>query len=326
VAAADGLRGRIARLLPDGAATSASAGVALFPVDAADATALFEAADGAVAWAKRDGRDRTRRYDPTHVRTTSIQAQREEILALLRRKDAMQARFQPLVALHSGAIVGYEALTRFGGVAGGPERWFAQARRCGLAGRLEARAIGLALSAPDRPAGAFVSVNVSPSALLSDEVMAVMPEDLRDVVVELTEHEVADAPELGGRLDELRRRGARIAVDDAGAGHAGLQQVMRVRPDIIKLDRALVDGVAGDPARAALIECFVAFARRTGAAVCAEGIESFDDLRAVAALDVHFGQGYGLARPAPTWAEISPDALRALHGGRVALDVAAPGR
>jgi EAL domain-containing protein (putative c-di-GMP-specific phosphodiesterase class I) len=164
-----------------------------------------------------------------------------------------------------------------------------------------------------------VTVNVSPSGLLSDDVMQALDADLTDVVVELTEHEAADAPELAVRLEELRRRGARIAVDDAGAGHAGLQQVMRVRPDVIKLDRALVHGVAGDPARAALIECFVAFARRTGAEVCAEGIESLEDLRALAALGVHLGQGYGLARPAPGWSGVAPEALRALRGITLAV-------
>jgi len=314
VHAADGVRARIARLRTDGAPFSASAGVATFPTDAADAAALFEAADGALAWAKRDGRDRTRRYDPDHVRTRTIQQQREEIVALLDDPEAMRSVFQPLVALDTGDVCGYEALTRFPTVDGGPDRWFAQARRCGLGGPLEATAVASALAWRDRPAGCFVTVNLSPSGLLADDVLHVLPEDLTDVVVELTEHEAADAPELAGRLDELRRRGARIAVDDAGAGHAGLQQLMRVRPDIIKLDRALVDGVAGDPARAALIECFVAFARRTGAEICAEGIESLEDLRALAVLDVHYGQGYGLGRPAAAPARVAPEALRALRG------------
>jgi diguanylate cyclase (GGDEF)-like protein len=322
VAAADALRARIARLRPGGVEVTASAGIARFPADAPDAPGLLEAAGGALDWAKRDGRDRTRRYDPEHVRTSSMRQQRQEILAMLARDGALRPVFQPLVALDSGAVAGFEALTLFGGIAGGPERWFDQARRCGLAGALEARAMTLALGSPDRPAGAFVSVNVSPSGLLGEAVMEALPDDLRDVVVELTEHEAADAPDLAGRLDELRRRGARIAVDDAGAGHAGLQQVMRVRPDIIKLDRGLVDGVAGDPARAALIECFVAFARRVDATVCAEGIESREDLRVLAALGVHYGQGYGLARPAPEWSGVSPEAWRILRGDRAGRAVA----
>ena len=95
------------------------------------------------------------------------------------------------------------------------------------------------------------------------------------MLIEITEHELA--PEDGALeagLAELRGRGARIAIDDAGAGYAGLQQVMRVQPDIIKLDRSLVEAVDDDGAKAALIEFFVNFARRIEADVCCEGIET----------------------------------------------------
>jgi hypothetical protein len=93
-------------------------------------------------------------------------------------------------------------------------------------------------------------------------------------------------------------------VDDAGAGYSGLQQVMRIQPDIIKLDRSLVANVDTDPAKAALIDSFVRFARRTGAYVCAEGIETPEELAVLADLDVTYGQGFGLARPAAPWAEV----------------------
>jgi diguanylate cyclase (GGDEF)-like protein len=311
---ADALRARIARLSPDGCAVAASAGVATVPGDATEASVLLEAADGALEWAKRDGRDRTRRYDPVHVQSRSLQKQRAEILAVLEDDAVMRPVFQPVVALDTGEVAGYEALTRFRDLAGGPARWFEQARRCGLGGVLEARAIRLALEAPGRPGGPFVTINVSPSAILSDDVMEVLPDDLDGIVIELTENETADAPELTGRLDHLRERGALIAVDDAGAGHAGLQQLMNVRPDIVKLDRALVDGIAHDPVRAALIECFASFARRTGTAVCAEGIERPDDLVALAGLGVRYGQGYRLARPSAGWPTVAPEAIAMLDG------------
>jgi len=311
-ALADALRARIARLCPGGCAVAASAGVATVPGDATDASVLLEAADGALQWAKRDGRDRTRRYDPVHVQSRSLQKQRAEILALLEDDVVMRPVFQPVVALDTGEVAGYEALTRFRDLAGGPARWFEQARRCGLGGALEARAIRLALGVSGRPEGSFVTINVSPSGILSGNVMDALPDDLDGIVIELTENETADAPELTGRLDHLRERGALIAVDDAGAGHAGLQQLMNVRPDIVKLDRALVDGIAHDPVRAALIECFASFARRTGTAVCAEGIERPDDLVVLAGLGVCYGQGYRLARPGAGWPTVAPEAVAML--------------
>jgi hypothetical protein len=141
---------------------------------------------------------------------------------------------------------------------------------------------------------------------MSDDVIAGLPADLTDFVIEITENErVDDHDQLAARLGPLRQRGARIAVDDAGAGYSGLQQVMQIQPDIIKLDRSLVANVDSDPAKAALIDSFVRFARRTGAIVCAEGIETPEELKVLADLDVTLGQGFGLARPAAPWAQVA---------------------
>jgi hypothetical protein len=126
-------------------------------------------------------------------------------------------------------------------------------------------------------------------------------------VIEVTEHELAaDDSALAADLARLRERGARVAVDDAGAGYAGLQQLMRVSPDLIKLDRSLVQNIHEDPAKQALVDSFVRFGRRTGAQVVAEGIENEEELRVLADLDVTYGQGYFLAKPGPPWATVSP--------------------
>ena len=126
-------------------------------------------------------------------------------------------------------------------------------------------------------------------------------------MIELTEHELFTADlALEARLQELRDRGARVALDDAGAGYAGLQQLIRVAPDILKIDRSLVHGAHSDGSRYALLEALVSFAGTTGAAVCGEGVEDLADLRALADLDATYAQGYALARPADAWAALSP--------------------
>ena len=124
------------------------------------------------------------------------------------------------------------------------------------------------------------------------------PTTSAEIVIEVTEHEALSEDEaVREALRDLRARGARIAVDDAGAGYSGLKQLTQVQPDIVKLDRILTEGIHGDPARMALVESFVRFARRTGALVCAEGIETLDEIAALADLDVEWGQGYALGRP-----------------------------
>src|SRR6202000_1335364 len=103
---------------------------------------------------------------------------------------------------------------------------------------------------------------------------------LNGIVIELTEHELFGAEgELEAELDALRARGARVALDDARAGYAALQKLIRVAPDILKLDRTLVHGAAADPHRQALLEALISFAFNTGAAVCGEGVEGLAGLR-----------------------------------------------
>lgn len=284
------------------------AGVACYPAHAEDPKALYECADGALYVAKVTGHGCTRVYDPRTVSTSRTQGERAEVAALLGRDDAITPVFQPIVSLATGRVSGYEALARFPTPPDRrPDEWFALAQRVGLGPKLEARAVAAALAVPGRPEGTYLSFNLSPSAIASPEVQEVLPEDLSGLVIEITEHErVADETELREQLAPLRARGARIAVDDAGAGYAGLQQVMRIHPDIIKLDRSLVADVDSDPAKSALIDAFARFARGTGAVVCAEGIETAGELRVVADLDVTYGQGFGLGKPQEPWASMSP--------------------
>jgi len=95
--------------------------------------------------------------------------------------------------------------------------------------------------------------------------------------------------------------------------------VMSMRADIIKLDRALVADVSADPAKVALIGSLVHFARSTGAAICAEGIETLQELRVLVHLGVAYGQGWALARPDAPWPRVNAEAaelcrdLRSAH-------------
>jgi diguanylate cyclase (GGDEF)-like protein len=309
---AERARAALAELTVRGRPVAASAGVAAAPADGLDAAALLENADAALYWAKRSGRGRTERYVRGAVRPEA--EQRSELAAMLEQGiDAISIVFQPVVELATGRAGGFEALARFEREPRrGPDEWFAQAHRVGLGEELEALALRAALAAPGRPEGTFLALNVSPRALLSAPVRAALPEDLNGIVIELTEHEVFGAEgSLEAELAALRARGALVALDDAGAGYAGLQQIIRITPDILKLDRALVHGAHADPPRQALLEALIGFASTTGAAICAEGVEDLDDLRALVSLDVTYAQGYGLARPAPGWPPPAPDATRA---------------
>jgi hypothetical protein len=129
--------------------------------------------------------------------------------------------------------------------------------------------------------------------------------NLAGLVIEITEHRPIEDPQrIQWILERLRAEGAMLAVDDAGSGYAGLQQILTLRPNILKLDRALIEGVDTDETKAALVEMFGIFANRIDGWLLAEGIETIGEARRCAALGVPLAQGYLFARPAPPWAGI----------------------
>jgi diguanylate cyclase (GGDEF)-like protein/PAS domain S-box-containing protein len=293
---------------------------------------LLRRADFAMYAAKRNGKSRMEQFDATadaelveeFERTAPVndeaervtwfaraEEQRAEIeLVLEEAGDRIAYVFQPVVDLRTGLVAGYEALSRFAESRRPPNAWFAQAHRCGLGIELEMVAARSQLSAAGRPPGSRLSINLSPSAMLSAEAEQLLAGDLSHLVLEVTEDELmADGGALEERLAELRRRGARLAVDDIGAGYAGLKQVMRLQPDVLKLDRSLVAGVATDPAKGAMVDALVRYSRRIGADVCAEGVETLADLETLANLDVTYGQGFVLAVPSPPWAGVDRAAV-----------------
>src|SRR4051794_39085792 len=321
-------RQAVMRALPEDADMTASAGFVCYPDNATEESNLAELANSALDVAKRQGGNQTRKFDRDQVSAIpTIKQQRAEIDELLAQENPITPVFQPLVDLNSGRTIGYEALSRFNSeIKRTPDAWFNQAQACGRGLQLETAAIRAALSAPHRPQGTYLSLNFSPSAIASTKILQVLPQDLSSVVIEITEHELAaEDGALEEGIERLRARGARIAVDDAGSGYAGLKQLMRVQPDVIKLDRALIEGINNDGAKTALVEFFVMFARRVGAGILTEGIETVDELRTLVNLGVNYGQGYLLGRPAEPWQPVSNEITRALATRALRTHVARPG-
>ncbi|MCW2696839.1 MAG: hypothetical protein JWR62_1924 [Modestobacter sp.] len=211
--------------------------------------------------------------------------------------------FQPIVELATGRSVGAEALARFPVQPDrAPEEWFADAVDVGLGVELELAAIRAAVAQLDAlPAGTYLSVNAGPDTVVSPQLHQLLSSAPGNrLVVELTEHiAVADYAALTEALDALRCRGVRLAVDDAGSGFSSLRHILNLKPDIIKLDRALVEAIDTDPARRALAGSLLTFANEIGAQVIAEGIEKLREQTVLRRLGVRYGQGFHLGRPGP---------------------------
>jgi EAL domain-containing protein (putative c-di-GMP-specific phosphodiesterase class I) len=221
-------------------------------------------------------------------------------MAALVRNGEFDPAFQPMVELDGGLVIGYEALTRFrDGV--GPEARFAEAAGLGLGTELELATLGTAIDASTGlPPTAFLSVNVSPQLVLEcrDALSELVRRAERSVVLELTEHDaVDDYPALRSAIHGLDPA-VRVSIDDAGAGFASLRHVVMLEPHFVKLDRSWVTGIDSDPTRQAMVAGLSHFARTTGCDLVAEGVEAEPERAMLAELDVRFGQGFLLGRPA----------------------------
>jgi EAL domain-containing protein (putative c-di-GMP-specific phosphodiesterase class I) len=247
--------------------------------------------------------------------TTQVLAHEEQTRSALQQQQA-EARvrhvlaeggprivFQPVFTLSSGVLEGYEALSRFEGAPQrSPDLWFADAAAAGLSTELELCAIDKALAlAAQLPQQTFVSVNLSPSTVSADRtsasVAAIPPDRL---VLEITEHAaVADYAVLKESLRSLRRRGIRLAIDDAGAGYSGLNHIIELVPEFIKLDLFLTRGIESDAVKRALAAALVSFARQVGACLIAEGVETAAELGVLEELGIQCAQGFYLGQPLP---------------------------
>jgi EAL domain-containing protein (putative c-di-GMP-specific phosphodiesterase class I) len=215
-------------------------------------------------------------------------------------RDDVDVEFQPVFDLVDCKIVSLEALARFWTEPmRSPSVWFAEATEVGLGAELELAAIRSALQRLDEiPDDIALAVNVSPSTALEPEFCKLLLDVADRIVIEITEHaQVDDYDALRVALAPLRERGAKLAIDDVGAGFANLRHILRLAPDLVKLDLSLTQEISRDPAREALASSLVGFAEGVGAAIVAEGISSDEDLSLLRSLGVDYGQGYHLARP-----------------------------
>jgi PAS domain S-box-containing protein len=207
--------------------------------------------------------------------------------------------FQPIVRLADRSVIGYEALTRFDDEVT-PDIRFAEAAALGCGVDLETACLQAAVAAEgELPAGTWLSVNASADMVLSGRMQEILGRVDRPVVVELMEHLAVDDYESLRAAVESLGPGVWLAVDDAGAGFAGLRHVAELRPHVVKLDVSIVRGVDGDPARQSLVAGMVHVARTSESHLVAEGVETEAEAEALGRLGVELAQGFLFARPAP---------------------------
>ncbi|GLY14647.1 hypothetical protein Kisp01_16620 [Kineosporia sp. NBRC 101677] len=211
---------------------------------------------------------------------------------------------QPIVDLRVQQVRAHEALARFDFPGTFPDtaEVFRQAHREGFGDLLELAAIRAALDLPGRPREHDLYVNASARALMSARMRTGLPDDLSGVVVELSEDPGdVDMGDLMRAVNDLRDRGAGIALDDVGAGALEFARLAMLQPDMVKIDRTLVVGCSTDIGRTAVLKGLVTYAEGLGSLLCAEGPETAADLGHLAALGVTHAQGNIFAPAKAGW-------------------------
>jgi len=221
----------------------------------------------------------------------------------------MWIAFQPVVSASTQMLYGYEALLRSEEPRLPNVRLVIEAAeqlsRVHDLGRAVRNRV--AESFPKGPSDMTLFVNLHPLDLLDERLLA-GDDPLADVasrvILEVTERASLDTiPGLRDRVQRLRRLGFRIAIDDLGAGYAGLSSFAELEPDVAKLDMSIVRDCHRETTKRRLIRSMTHMCNEMGVIVVAEGVESREERDAVVELGCHLVQGYHFGRPVPPFSQ-----------------------
>ena len=304
---------------------SASVGLAASTAGALSPGQLLRNADTALYSAKELGRGRVAAFTPELFDRAAWRVQVESDLRVALREEQLFLEYQPQVDLASGTLVGVEALVRWNHPTRGllpPSEFVEIAELTGLIvdlGRFVLRAACAQFAAWHATAEhppATITVNVAPRQLADpgfvDDVVTILastgvaPETL---CLELTESALMDSSaDLLVTLDRLRRLGVYLAIDDFGRGHSSLERLRALPVEVLKIDRAFVDGLGSEPGDTAIVTSIVNLALAMGLHVIAEGVETASQAALLRDLRCPAAQGYLFARP------VGPDEIALLGG------------
>jgi diguanylate cyclase (GGDEF)-like protein len=293
----------------------ASVGIAEFPAHGRTAHELLRAADTAMYRAKASGKNAFAIYDESMDRENAARILLNEELAEALQREQLVLHYQPILDLHTGTMIGVEALVRWSHPIRGllpPGAFIQVAEDSGLIVEVG----GWVLRAAARQQAAwreqglghlFVAVNVSARQLarqtLLEQVDAALKDsgaDPRHLQIELTEHAlVEDIAANVQVLATLKLRGMKIAIDDFGTGLSSLAYLKRLPIDKIKVDRSFVSDLTAAGEDYAIVQTIVGLAQALNKEIVAEGIETPQQLAVLKRLRVQHGQGFLFSRPVP---------------------------
>jgi diguanylate cyclase (GGDEF)-like protein len=265
--------------------------------------------------AKRRGRNRVLPFEAIEGSVRVLSPEKTRAVRRLLSESKMRVAFQPIWNLSTGTLLAFEALARPAAEYGfaGPQEMFDIAEQMGRAHELDLVCIRAILArAAELPPGALLFMNLIPQTLVHDlltgalllEAVAEAGLNPSRVVLEITERSIVDLVEVVEKAKLLQLLGFQVALDDTGAGNAGLEMLSQLSVQFVKIDRAIVSNALTDRTARSVFAGITTIARESRTPVIAEGIETPEMLDFVRQVAGQYVQGYLLGRPSETIPEI----------------------
>ncbi len=292
---------------------TASMGVAMYPIDGADAATLIRNADAAMYRAKEEGRNNFQFFAPQMNEHALRRLQIEQHLHNALQRNELEIYYQPLIGANSGRIVGAEALLRWTSPELGrvsPADFIPICEQTGLIIEIgdwviqtacKQTQVWIALGLSEF----YVSINVSPRQFRNRNVLSSIEKALentglhaRHLEIEVTEGLlVRNHPDTHDVMDALTHLGVLIAMDDFGTGYSSLSYLRKFPFSTLKIDQSFVRDVVTDPEDRELVQATIAMARSLGLKIVGEGVEEREQYEFLREQQCNIVQGYYFSKP-----------------------------
>jgi diguanylate cyclase (GGDEF)-like protein/PAS domain S-box-containing protein len=289
-----------------------SIGIAHYPDDGEDLSALLKAADTSLYAAKENGKNQYAFYKPELTRKAEYRFQVEQYLREAIEKQELSLVYQPQVDINTGAIIGVEALSRWHHPQLGqvrPDEFIATAEKIGMIKPLTEWVLStacrqlVAWKQEGFPA-LRMAVNISPSHFLDKEIVALIKHIIDttgtvpgDLELEVTESVVQTDPRNLKILQNLKDLGVVLAIDDFGTGYSSFASLKHLNVDCLKIDKYFIDDMLIDKKTLTLISSMVEMGHKLGYGIVAEGVETSGQLKILKNLGCETAQGYLFSKP-----------------------------
>ena len=295
---------------------STSIGIAIYPDDSDNSSALLQHADAAMYQAKNKGKSAWHRYTPDIHETSHERLKLETLLRKALNKQELLLHYQPIVELPSSRITRVEALIRWNNPEHGlipPDKFIPLAEENGTIVPIGAWVIHTACQAArtwrdQTGAELVIAINVSPRQFRDPGFVGTVRAALSEhdlpgecLELEITERLLLDdSIETQSILNELDEMGVNLSVDDFGTGYSALSYLKSYPFDTLKIDRSFVNDVNTEDEDAALVTAIITMAHSLGLEVIAEGVEDAAQLQFLIRNHCDMAQGYFFSRPVPS--------------------------